>query len=267
MGIALNKLRSVSKLGIFNYNIYEFKGYIPAEDRELYHYEIKAPSSCVVSINGVQPEPAYIQVVENFSDAANYITLPSVNTYVASALTAVPEIVITKDGEPVSFEMSESIDLGDGYESFETLADADCDFDVLAFAEQWSRFMTKDLSGTLYGFYNISKNFIKDSAQYNRARSWARSIDITFTSHHTLKNPAFTEQRATNVVRYSADAVGVDVHLVKHMRLSTGRDQDDAMDSRIYLIRYQEKWYVVNMRGLSGDESANETPEGESSGV
>ena len=257
LGVQIKKVKAVNKLGLFNYSILELEGFVPTEEKELYHYEITAPDSCVVSLDGKVVEPTSTESLKNFADAAKYISIPSENYYLLDHFTHDPKISITKDGKAVEFEKSANIEIDSAVEKFETLEEAGCDFKILEFAEKWSRLMTKDLSGNRYGFYNIAAYLIKDSTQYNKAWKWVTSIDITFTSTHTLRNPAFTEQKATNVVKYSPDAVSVDVHLVKHMKIkgSTG-NYDDVMDSTVYLIKYNDEWKVVNMRSIA-DDTAN----------
>ena len=77
-------------------------------------------------------------------------------------------------------------------------------------------------------------------------------MDITFTSPHTLRNPAFTDQTISNITKYGEGFISADVHLVKHMHITrTNVDHDDVMDSTIYLINYNGEWKVVNMRGVA----------------
>jgi len=251
--INLKKIESVSKIGIINYNIYELAGIDPSESKELYHYEITAPSSCTVAVGDQVLQPDQETFVENFGDASKYVALPSVRKYVLDHLTKDPDIKITQDGKPVEFEKAATIEIkGAGYEKFDTLAAAGCNFDVLKFAETWSRLMTKDLSGANYGFNTAAAYLIKGSAQYNKAWAWVTSVDITFTSPHTLRNPAFTNEKISNITKYGEGFVSADVHLVKHMHItSTNKNHDDVMDSTIYLIKYNGEWKVVNIRGVA----------------
>ena len=251
--INLNKIKSVSKIGIFNYNLYEMTGIDPCEDKELYHYEITAPSSCTVAVGDQVLQPDSEDFVDNFGDAANYVTLPSVRKYVLDHLTKEPDIKITQNGAPVAFEKSADIKIsGAGNEKFDSLAAAGCDFDLMGFAETWSRFLTQDLKGSRYGFYTVASYLIQDSEQYQKAWNWATQVDITFTSPHTLRNPAFTDQTISNITKYGEGFISADVHLVKHMHITrTNVDHDDVMDSTIYLINYNGEWKVVNMRGVA----------------
>ena len=250
--VSLNKIKNISKIGIFNYSIYELGKVTAGSTRELYKCNIVAPSDYKVYLGGKELEPDKEDKLDGFSDASKYVELPSVKYYYLDHLTKEPDLKITHNGEDVSFEPSEEIKLFGGYEKFKTLKEAGCSFDALAFAEDWSRFMTKDLSGTgRYGFNSIAKYFIKDSAQYKGALEYVSVIDITFISPHTLRNPAFTDKKVSNVVKYSDNVITCDVYLVKHMFLtSTRANRDDTLHSTLYLIKYNGEWKVVNMRSV-----------------
>ena len=247
--VSLNKLKSVSKLALFNYNIYELGEIKPAEEKELYHYEVTAPSDCMVLVNGKEAAPTSVAKLEYFADAENYVDLPSQSSYILDHLTKPADIEIKRDGKYLNFKKSEKITIDSGYDTFTTLEEAGCDFDLIGFAENWSKYMTKDLTGKRYGFYTIAESLIEKSEMYQKAWAWATGIDITFVSVHTLANPAFTEQTVSNVVKYSDDAICADVHLVKHMLIRGTSKHDDANNSTFYLIKQDGAWKVVNIRG------------------
>ena len=115
--------------------------------------------------------------------------------------------------------------------------DIAAEVDVLAVAKKWSLFMTTDLEGAYYGFYNMSENLIEGSPLYDSARRWVNSVDITFTSIHTLGNPPFSEESATNYTRLSENSFFVDIVLVKDMYV---RDAlvPDTMNNRLYFVKY-----------------------------
>lgn len=118
-------------------------------------------------------------------------------------------------------------------------ADIASEVDVLDVAKRWSLFMTKDLEGTSYGFYNISRNLIEGSPLYEAARRWVISIDITFTSDHTLGDPPFSEASATNFTRLSENSFYVDVSLVKDMYVK-GALVPDPLNNRLYFVKYDD---------------------------
>ena len=251
--VNLNKLRSVSKIGVINYSIYEIAGIEPAGDKELYHLEVYAPSNCQVYMSGQLMTPDSSVKPTTFKDAYNYVTIPSDDTYIFSDLTKKPELKIVRDGAELPYEIDaeNKVTVTSSVGHYDTLEAAGCDFDILEFAEIWSKFMTDDIKGTRHGFNTVAAYLIKDSEQYDEAWSWATKVDITFVSGHTLNNPAFTEETVTNVTKYGDDLISADVHLVKHMHITrTNVNHDDVFNNTIYLVRYNGEWKVINMRGI-----------------
>lgn len=252
--VKLDILRTESKFGLLNYNVYSFAGVSPSAERELFRYELIAPDSYKVSCNGVPCSPDTVTELEGFLDGADHTELPSAYHYSFDHLTAAPDIQLldTENSlKPVSFDLSEKTDLFGEFPVFESLEAAGCDFDAIAFGEAWSRFLTADLSGGSRGFNTIKPNFIEGSSMYAKARAWATGIDITFVSHHTLDDPPFTGQRVSNVVKYSDEAVSADIYLEKHMTLSTREKRTDVLNSTLYLVKYDGSWRVVNIRGIA----------------
>jgi len=248
IGLDLEKVRTVKKFLIFNYSVLNLKNIVPSESKELYHCEIAAGSDYKVTVNGKAVEPTTEKIIDGFESAASYVDLPSEDVYILDHLTKEPAIEITKDGKKVDFEYSEKIAFETEYPKFNSLSEAGCSLDLIRYAEDWSRFLTADLEGTYGGFYNITKYFINDSDMYQRAYNWLNSIDYTFTSIHELKDPPFTGQSVKNVVKYSDNAYSADVHVTKHMHLNNGNDQDDTINSTVYIVKYNGEWKVVNMR-------------------
>ena len=254
LGVELEKVRTVNKYLIFNYNVMKLKSVIPTESKELFHYEISAASDHQITVNGKAATPTKKDVPKGFLDAADYVSAPSGDRYILDHLSKQPELVITKNGQKVDFTLSEEIILDTEFKKFDTLEAAGCDFDAMEFAHTWSLFMSADYGNkdTYWGFYDkIAPYLIEGSEQYKKALQWGSAIDAQFTWGHTFKNPPFTEESLTNVTKYSDDIYSVDVHFVKHMVLSANGDEiDDPMDSTIYIIRYNGEWKVVNVGGI-----------------
>lgn len=127
--------------------------------------------------------------------------------------------------------------------------------DIMKIAEQWSLFLTDDLSGQKHGFNNISQYLIKDSDLYKYAKSWATGIDITFVTSHTLENPTFTNKSISSIEIYSEDAFSAEVYLQKNLRLRTGKKIEDKMHERMYFANYKDEngnksWKLVNMQSI-----------------
>ncbi len=252
--VVLNKVRSVSKIGVINYGIYELTGIEPCGEKELYSLEVYAPSYCQIYMSGQLMTPDSSVSPTIFSDAGNYVTIPSDDTYIFRYLTKEPELKIMRGEEEVPYEIDEEnkVVLPGIAQHFDTLEAAGCDFDIMGFAKIWSKFMTDDLTGWNNGFNTVGAYLIEGSEEYLYAWNWATDVDITFVSGHTLNNPPFTEETVSNVIKYGEDLICADVHLVKHMHITrTNVNHDDVMDSTICLIRYNGGWKVINQRGIT----------------
>lgn len=191
------------------------------------------PSLCKYSVPYIPRPDNSIPTVNVEDNLANIIQLPKdgkLEISEQSALPDVPQDIIDEAG-------------------------------ILTFAENWSLFMTNDLSG---GLGAISKSLIKDSYLYEVAYKWATGVDRTFTSIHRLYNPPFEDERIYNYVRYSDNLFSCDVHLVKKMRIANGLDVDDVLSRRLFFVKYDTtnngkddpKWVVADMIGTE-DEAAN----------
>jgi len=194
-------------------------------------------------------------VPEEYAAFADYVPdLPQVAVYQIAVLQENAEITVTEAGggttalEP-GRHTYDLTGLGQGQESVP--AEIAGEVDVLDAAQKWSLFMSNDLRFTVLAPY-----LIKDSYQYNMAYKYAHSIDITFTSNHTLKNPTFTDISVTNFVPIADNCFSVDISFVKHMLLGNGLDVDDAINDRFYFVKYDDTadgkdnpaWKIAGMK-------------------
>ena len=260
--VHLNAERSVNKLGLINYDILTSAGIEPAENVELFHYEIIAPSTYEITVNGKPVgDPAEKKTVEGFADASSFVTLPATHKYVLEYLTKEPEIRVTDNGTEVPVTLADTIDLtqdtGSGHR-FASTEEAGIDFDAMAFAKDWAMFMRDDLGGEAHGYYKLEPFLIGDTALQRKAFQWAGSVDITFTSNHTLLDPPFTDEQITEVIRYDENAASVDVSLKMLMVLDRGQERTDVIDTTLYLIRQDDAWKVVNIRDDSDSSSGDD---------
>ncbi len=138
--------------------------------------------------------------------------------------------------------------LGEGF-----IAEAD----IISAAESWSRFMTQDLSGKTNGFYTLEPLLINDSYLYNAAWQWATGVDITFTSVHTLDNPPFSNQTASNYIKYSDTCFSCDVYLEKNMIVAR-KPLTDTMHATIYWVNTDGVWKMADIIDLPTEEAAYE---------
>ncbi|MBQ4416630.1 MAG: hypothetical protein II868_02965 [Butyrivibrio sp.] len=260
--VHLNAERTVNKLGLINYDILTSAGIEPVENGELYHYEIIAPSTCEITVNGKPVgEPAEKKTVDGFADAADFVAIPATHRYVLDYLTKEPEIRVTDNGTEVPVTLADTIDLTQESESghrFASTEEAGIDFDAMAFAKDWAMFMRDDLGGEAHGYYKLEPFLIEDTALQQKAYQWAGSVDITFTSNHTLLDPPFTDEQITEVIRYDENAASVDVSLKMHMVLDRGQERTDVIDTTLYLVKQGDTWKVVNIRDDSDSSSGDD---------
>jgi hypothetical protein len=248
----LKSKNHVNKLGIISYDELEVEKIEGHDNKELFHYSVSAPSDYEVIVNGKKLEDGETSKIAGFVDGYDYVDLPSMKLYDLDHLTKEPEVVIKHNGQNVDYEYKTDIEVDNGYQHFNTLEEAGVDFDIKSFAENWSLYLTNDLTGPAHGLNIISTHLIEGTSMYTKARQWGTSIDITFTSRHTLKKPIFTNESFKNVIKYSDNAVSIDVYLEKNMVVS-GQDKVDKFNSTIYLIKYNNAWKVINIKGVTNN--------------
>lgn len=193
-----------------------------------------------------------------YANFADYVPgLPEVSTYRIAVLREDAEVTVNdRDGVPVELEPGRhSYDftgLTGGLDSVP--AEIAAEIDVVDTAQKWSLFMSNDLR-----FKLLSPYLIKGSYQYDVAYKYANGVDITFTSNHSLKNPAFTEVSATNYIQIADNCFSVDIHFVKHMLLTrTGASVDDEVNDRFYFVKYDDTddgrdnptWKIAGMKEI-----------------
>lgn len=178
------------------------------------------------------PVPEY----ETFADFVD--DLPQLATYNIAVLQKdAPLSVLNAQGDPLEVEPGlaeyEFTDWDTGADTVpQEIAD---EIDVLGVAQTWSLFLTTDRT-----FSQLSPYLLRGSYQYEVAYKFAHSIDITFTSIHTLLSPAFTDNSVSNFVRITDNCFSVDISFVKHMHLDNGMYVDDAMHDRFYFVYYDD---------------------------
>lgn len=121
--------------------------------------------------------------------------------------------------------------------------------DVLKIAQQWSLFMSNDVS-----FEKMAQLMVPNSYQYNVAKSYSTSVDRLFFASHSLLSPAFTDTGVRNFSWITEDSFSVEVRFVKHMRLTKGgKLVDDAMNDRFYFVKTNGQWLLAGMKEVADD--------------
>lgn len=170
--------------------------------------------------------------------------LPLLTIYQVAILKDDAQITVTDPaGSPVALEPGQTTyDLTGSAGQDAVPADIAAQVDVLRVAKNWSLFMSQDLS-----FSNLAPSLLKGSSMYSYVRTYANSIDITFTSGHTFADPPFTGESVSNYKRISDHCFSVDISLVKHMILAHNRGTyDDSMNDRFYFVWFDDTDDGVN---------------------
>ena len=257
-------VKDVTKLAIFSYQIQEVESIKPELSRGLIYYDVIAPSNFTIYINGEKfkgkssKEEKYAEL-----DFMYYKDLmPVLSTYHIDNLSSEAKITV-KDflDKEVELTIKDNV-----YKVKDTIYKVDSldnvkkyinDIpDVLDIAKNWSKYLSKDLTGPYYGFTNIiSKYVIDGTMMYERAYKWSRNIDITFISKHILKDPAFSNESIKNCTVYDSDSFSCEVYLEKNMLVGTARTpQTDVMHDYLYFLRVNNEWKLMNIKGADTDE-------------
>ena len=214
-----------------------------------------------VAGNAVAEEAVTVADNQEYAALADFVAeLPKVKVYDIAILETDAEIAVTdENGVAVSLDAeAKAIDLTAQKRGLaEVPADVAEEIDVIAVAKTWSKFMTEDAS-----FEQLSPYLIEDSYQYQVVWQYATGVDRTFTSAHSLANPAFTDEVATNYVQITEDCFSVDISFVKHMILSYGAKVDDPMNDRFYFVKYDDTddgtdnptWRIASMKEIVNND-------------
>lgn len=251
-------LKEKTKLGMFTYQEREVTKIIPNLKRGLVYYDILIPSNYTLYIGDKKYEEkaASEEEYENLSFMYYNDAMPKMNKYEINNLTKEETIKVEDfNGEVVklkqdkySYTVENNAYSFDSYEEAKKLLSSD--IDIWNIAHTWSLFLSKDLSGASYGLNTVKAFLIDGTDMYKMANSWAHSIDITFTSKHTLKDPVWTNEKLNNFKVYSKDAFSCEVYLEKNM-VVRGKDQQDVMHDTLYFIKYNGEWKLMNIKSVS----------------
>ena len=253
--IKLANKGQIQKIKLLNYTKWEVvdvKSYI---EKGLYEVKANIPEDYKLYINEkevtdkIESSNVSLALFSQFTEVKKY------NSYEITGLIKKPKVVIKNaSGKEIKPTIKDGV-----YTIEETYFKTDDNevaqsklvqsFDVLAFAEKYSLFLTNDLSGSYHGFSQMKNYVIEGTDMYKRIYDWAHGIDITFTSKHTLKKPTFTNEKLSNFVIYSDKAFTVDVSLEKNMRVK-GEDRIMKMNDRLSFVYYDGGWKLINMESL-----------------
>ena len=211
---------------------------------DLTYFSVDAPGNYSLTVEGAAVPEAAREAIENASLDIIRQYDPSVPEYFNYCIAVLKKdaAVEIKDlfGKTVDYDRETTVlDFTQPNSLTSIPQDIAAEVDVLDIAKKWSLFMTVDLAGANRGFSNMSQHLITGSPLYNSARRWINSIDITFTSDHTLGNPPFSQESATNFSRLSENSFYVDVFLVEDMYV-LGALVQNSLNNRLYFVKYDD---------------------------
>lgn len=240
-----------------------------------YEYYIRVPEGFTVELGGKVIDDSFrtesSSDIELFQFAREYVSLPAQVEYKVESYQELSGInIVDNNGNAVEGEVDGNIytafykgsdDIPDEYRNL-----------ALTMSETWSKFMTADLTGSLHGFYTLEPYLIKGSYYYEKAEEYARGIDITFMSPHTLDEEPFSKVKVDNYVKYSDTCFSCHIYFEKVMHLNRGSDSLDVMDSTFIFAYYDDSddgtdnphWAIVDMIANttnSSDSDASESSE------
>lgn len=215
-------------------------------------YIIRVPDHYSVTVNGIPVGSEYLD--ENVSgldilaNAAEYVDIPKIVEYKIPALSKAPEVTVTDaNGQIISTSVDGNV-YSVGFGQTGEIPD-DLRQTALDIAQTWSLFMTADLTGNSHGLAKVQEFLIPGSAYDDMAKGWASGVDITFTSAHTLKNPAFEKVTVDEYVSYTPDCFSCHIYFDKPMYLTrTGETVVDTTDSTFLFVQHDGKWCLADMQ-------------------
>ncbi len=257
--VKLDGSKQEHRLGILNFTAWEvdeIKGY---NEDGIYNLDFYLTSDLKLSINGIDVKKEDLvgnEAIEGFEDFKGIVDMPLLNHYKISHLTKKPNIkVVDSKGNEIKYEVIDNKYYANNYYKTDSEQDAmkklKHTFDTMAFAEMWSKFLTKDLTGSWHGLYQLTPNLIEKTNMYQSAYNWAHNVDITFTSNHYLATPAFTNEKLSNFTVYNENMFSVEVYLEKNMVLTrSGEKRVSVMHDMLYFAYHDGAYRLSKLQSI-----------------
>lgn len=267
--INLNGEQKENRLGLLNFNKWKTEKVEIVAENGLYNINILVPNNYKVYVNNKElTETQITEKVQNegLTQISKYVEIPYIVKYEIKNLLKSPDVkILDENGNKIEYEQEENtikkeLNFVTAQDENEAKENINGELDILQVAKDWSLYLTDDLDGRLHGYYNISKYLIEDSDIEKFAYNWAKGVDITFVSSHTLLNPTFTNEKISNFEIYNENAFSCEVYLQKNMKLkSGGKVIEDKMNERMYFAYYDgtddgkdnPTWKLVNMQSVT----------------
>ncbi len=193
------------------------------------------------------------QPIDEFGDMAKYADVPVMQVYHLTDLAFEPAVKITNNvNETAELKRSANsytaeIAYGESPEAKEIINKIG---DPIEIAKTWSKFMTDDIGGAKHGLDKVISDcrLYKGSDLYTQAEGWAKNVDITFVSGHTIKS--WSDESVVNYVKYNDNLVSCDVSVTKNMVLKTGAKVPDVFHDRMYFANVNGSWYLFKLQSI-----------------
>lgn len=191
--------------------------------------------------------------IDEFTDIAAYADVPAMQVYHFTDLAFEPGFKITNNvGEMVELKKNNNTYSAEiAYaQSDEAKTIIDQIGNPIDIAKTWSKFMTDDVGGARHGLEKVISEcrLYKGSALYTQAEGWAKNVDITFVSGHTIQS--WSNEKTENYVKYNDNLVSCDVYVTKNMVLKTGAKVADVFNNRMYFANVAGSWYLFKIQSI-----------------
>lgn len=262
--VTLSALNERTVFGILTIMDWEVKTVTPVLDTELKSYTVQIPDTYKATVNGIELKDnsltGTIIVNPEFANVSLYVKMPYQVEYEVSDLINEPEIkVFDADGEEAAFTLDEA---GNVYASGNRITQIPEERynDALKMAQAWDNFLTGDLGGDKNGLSVIQQYLIRDSYYWNIAGDYARSVDITYISEHTLSGQPYSNIEISDYISYGENCYSCHIYFEKNMVLTSGARRVNTINSTFYFVKYDDSedgvdnphWAIADMIADTG---------------
>lgn len=262
--VTLSALNEHTIFGILTIMDWEVKTVTPVLDTELKSYTLQIPDTYKATVNGIvlNDDSLTGTIIENpeFANVSLYVKMPYQVEYEVLELINEPEIkVFDADGKEAAFTFDED---GNVYASGSEITQIPEERynDALKMAQAWDNFLTGDLGGDKNGLSVIQQYLVRDSYYWNIAGDYARSVDITYISEHTLSGQPYSNIEISDYISYGENCYSCHIYFEKNMILESGARRVNTIDSTFYFVNYDDSddgvdnphWAIADMIASTG---------------
>ncbi len=220
----------------------------------LTYYTITAPDTYKITVDGAALPDSIVTLTENpdYEAFKAYTTvLPKIASYEIAVLKDNADVtIVDKNGKTVEWDKTlHTLDLTKVKSGAPLPDEISSVLDVWGVARKWSLFMSSDLDGANYGFWEMAKHLINGSYLYDVAFKWATNIDITFISIHYLQNPPFTNIVMENFEWLTDTCFSIEIAFDKNM-VVLNEPLVDSMHSTFTFVKYEGQWKLVQIKEI-----------------